>query len=162
MKANFKRIICLVVIFGISGYLCFSQEKTDQKIRMYNYPMDPRQHPDDSRRSVKPPDAGIFGNQIQFTALRDLEGDYKKSLDTYTIKYGLGNVIWPSYTLIYRKDLQEVVQELKRRNLYLFDLWGYVPGSGPGGYWQQFVVPQKALDIFEKQLGDHLVWYGQW
>ena len=48
--------------------------------------MDPRQHPDDHRRSVKPPDAAIFGNQIQFTALRDLEGDYKKSLDTYTIK----------------------------------------------------------------------------
>jgi hypothetical protein len=44
--------------------------------------------------------------------------------------------------MIYRKDLQEVVQELKRRNLYLFDLWGYVPGSGPGGYWQHFVVPQ--------------------
>ena len=60
--------------------------------------------------------------------------------------------------MIYRKDLQEVVQELKRRNLYLFDLWGYVPGSGPGGYWQQFVVPQKAFDIFEKELGDH--WFG--
>lgn len=153
-----KNIILMIVF----GFLCYSViprcMAADNRIRIYNFPMNPRQHPDDSRRSVKPPDTAIFGNQIQFMALRDLEGDYKKSLDTYTIKYGLGNVIWPSYTMIFRKDLQEVVQELKRRNLYLFDLWGYVPGSGPGGYWQQFVVPQKALDIFEKELGDH--WLG--
>ncbi len=152
--------ICILMV--VLGFLCYSviprTMAADNRIRIYNFPMDPRQHPDDSRRSVKPPDAANFGNQIQFTALRDLEGDFKKSLDTYTIKYGLGNVIWPSYTMIYRKDLEEVVQELKRRNLYLFDLWGYVPGSGPGGYWQQFVVPQKALDIFEKELGDH--WLG--
>ena len=86
---------------------------------MYNYPMDPRQHPDEVRRAVKPPDAGTFGNKIQFMALRSLEDDYKKLLDLYTIKYGLGDIIWPSYPLIYRKDLPEIVQELKKRNLYL-------------------------------------------
>ena len=110
------------------------------------------------RRRVKPPDSGTFGNQIQFMALRSLDGDYKKLLDQYTVKYGLGNIIWPSYPLIFRKDLPEVVQELKRRNLYLFDIWGFVPGSGPGGYWQQFVVPDNTLGLFEKELGDH--WLG--
>jgi hypothetical protein len=120
--------------------------------------MNPRQHPDDGRRFVKPPDAGTFGNQIQFMALRSLEGDYKKSLDNYTIKYGLGNIIWPAYPFIYRKDLPEIVRELKKRELYLFDIWGYVPGSGPGGYWQQFVVPQSTLNLFEKVLGNR--WLG--
>ena len=74
----------------VLGFLCYSitlrTMAADNKIRIHSFPMDLRQHPDDHRRSVKPPDAAIFGNQIQFTALRDLEGDYKKSLDTYTIK----------------------------------------------------------------------------
>ena len=159
MKANLKGIFFLIIVIAISGYHCSSQVKSvDNKIRMYNYPMNPRQHPDDTRRFVKPPDAGTFGNQIQFMALRSLDDDYKKYLDMYTIKYDLGNVIWPSYPLIYRKDLPEIVRELKRRNLYLFDLWGYVPGSGPGDYWQQFVVPKGSLDLFEKELGPR--WLG--
>ncbi len=158
MKSNFSKIISLVIILGVSGFLCFSQMITGDKIKMYIFPMNPRQHPDDVRRYIKPPDADVFGNQIQFMSLRSLEDNYKKSLDDYTIKYGLGDIIWPSYPLIYRKDLSEIVQELKKRNLYLFDLWGYVPGSGPGGYWQQFVVPQKSLDIFQKEMGDR--WLG--
>ena len=104
-------------------------ESGSSRIRIYSYPVDPRQHPDDFRRSVKPPDSGTFGNRIQFMALRSLDGDYNKLLDQYTVKYGLGNIIWPSYPLIFRKDLPEVIQELKRRNLYLFDIWGFVPGS---------------------------------
>ena len=159
MKRNLARISSLIIILGITYFQSFSQtQSADSKIRMYNYPMNPRQHPDDVRRFVKPPDASLFENQIQFMALRSLEGDYKKSLDTYTIKFGLGNIIWPAYPLIYQENLTEVVKELKKRNLYLFDLWGYVPGSGPGGYWQQFVVPQQSLNLFEKELGDH--WLG--
>ena len=158
MKENLKRIIALVIILGATGHFCFSQTRTVDNIRIFNYPMDPRQHPDDVRRAVKPPDAGTFGNKIQFMALRSLEDDYKKSLDLYTIKYGLGDIIWPSYPLIYRKDLPEIVRELKKRNLFLFDLWGYVPGSGPGGYWQAFVVPPKSLELFQQELGDH--WLG--
>jgi hypothetical protein len=158
MEANFKRIISLIIILGVSGFLCFSQTKAVDKIRMYNYPMNPRQHPDDARRYVKPPDASVFGNKIQFMALRSLDKDYKKSLDDYTIKFGLGDIIWPSYPLIYQENLPEVVQELKKRNLYLFDLWGYVPGSGPGGYWQAFVVPAESLDTFERELGNR--WLG--
>ena len=152
------KILLINILLAATCIEGLSQNEPDNKIRIYSFPMDPRQHPDDNRRKVKPPDSGTFGNHIQFMALRSLDGDYKKLLDQYTVKYGLGNIIWPSYPLIYRNDLPEVVQELKRRNLYLFDIWGFVPGSGPGGYWQQFVVPDNTLGLFEKELGDH--WLG--
>lgn len=159
MRNYSSGILSLALLAFFSGFQCFCQEKPEvSKIRIYSYPMDPRQHPDDIRRYVKPPDNKIFGNQVQFISLRSLDDDYKKSLDDYTIKYSLGNIVWPSYPLIYRKDLPAVVQELKKRGLFLFDLWGYVPGSGKGGYWQQFVVPEKSLELFEKELGDH--WLG--
>jgi hypothetical protein len=156
---HMKKIFIILVFISFTGLAGHSQTKPgSSRISIYSYPMDPRQHPDDSRRIVKPPDSGTFGNRIQFMALRSLDGDYKKLLDQYTIKYGLGNIIWPSYPIIFREDLPEVVQELKKRNLYLFDIWGFVPGSGPGGYWQQFVLPEKIPALFEKVLGDH--WLG--
>jgi hypothetical protein len=152
------RVFTLIILLALTGFAALSQNETVSGIRIYNYPMDPRQHPDDLRRRVRPPDNATFGNQIQFMALRSLDGDYKKLLDQYTIKYGLGNIIWPSYPLVFRKDLPEVIQELKKRNLYLFDIWGFVPGSGPGGYWQQFTLPGNTTELFEKELGDH--WLG--
>ena len=74
------------------------------------------------------------------------------------MKDKLGDILWVSYPLVFQDNLKEVVAEIKRRNLYLFDLWGYIPGSGPGGYWTQFVIPDGVLDLFEKELGDH--WLG--
>lgn len=159
MRSYFKSIITLVILLGAFGFLSLSPAQTNEnKIRIYRHPMNPRQHPDDSRRWVKPPDAGTFGNKIQFMALRSLDDDYVKMLDLYTIKYGLGDIIWPSWPLIFRNDVTEITRELKKRNLYLFDIWGYVPGSGPGGYWQQFVVPENTLALFERELGDR--WLG--
>ncbi len=154
-----RKTLFLLVLLGLTCYYLPAQEgKVYDKIRIYNYPMNPRQHPDDKRRLGKPPDASTFGNKIQFMALRSLDGNYKQLLDQYTVRFELGNIIWPSYPLIFRKDLDEVVQELKKRNLFLFDIWGFVPGSGPGGYWQQFVVPYHVTDMFEQSLGDH--WLG--
>ena len=113
MKAILKKSFFLLIVLSSLSYVSPSQTIPAEKaIRIYNYPMNPRQHPDDARRFVKPPDANTFGNKIQFMALRNLDGDFKKSLDIYTQEYGLGNIICPSYPLIYRDDLSEVVQEI--------------------------------------------------
>ncbi len=150
-----KRIFIAFIMMVLTSFAGHSQ---DGRLRIYSYPMNPRQHPDDPCRGVKPPDNTTFVNQIQFMSLCSLDGDYKKSIDLYSVKYGLGNIIWPSYPILFRKDLPEVVAELKKRDLYLFDIWGFVPGSGPGGYWQQFEVPDHILELFENELGDH--WLG--
>jgi hypothetical protein len=151
----------------------FSQSSPESKIRLYNHAMNPRQHPDDSRRSVKPPDAGLFGNQVQFISLRGFDDNYKSTIDKYTTEYNLGNILWPVYTLLYRDDFKDVIAEIKRRNLFLFDIWGYVPGSGPGTagqkdksgrssadscFWQQFVVPSSTFSYLEQELGPY--WLG--
>ena len=121
---------------GDSSFLLRPQAQNSVKI--YPYLMDPRQHPDEARRWVKPPDRQTFEGRTQFITLRSLDGDYKKLLDLYTQKSNLGKVIWPSYPVLFRPDLEEVTNEIKQRGLYLFDIWGYVPGSGPGGYWAGF------------------------
>ncbi|MGB9597334.1 MAG: hypothetical protein ACPL7B_13720, partial [Candidatus Poribacteria bacterium] len=116
------------------------------------------------RRHIKPPSWETFGNKIQFTSLRgfaEKDGEiinYKEEIEKYTKTHQLGNILWTAYPIIFGKNLDEVLDEIKRQGLFLFDIWGYVPGSGPGGYWQQFKPPEGVFDLLEKILGDH--WLG--
>ena len=145
----------LIMIFLCGWTAVYSQTS----LRLYPYRMDPRKHPDYSRYHVKSPDRSVFGDTMQFISLRDLSApNYKDWIDQWVHKDRLGNILWPAYPFIYQPNLKEVVGEIKKQKLYLFDLWGYVPGSGPGGYWQQYTIPDGVLDIFEAELGNH--WLG--
>ena len=132
--------------------------------RVYSHLLDPREHPDYDRRAVKPPTWEAFKNRTQFTCLRGFgEQDgrlvgFVEELEKYTRTHGLGDVIWPSYSTIFATNLCNLADEIKRRDLYLFDIWGYVPGSGTGGYWQQFTPPAGALPMLESKLGER--WLG--
>ncbi|MEI2725210.1 MAG: hypothetical protein V9H26_17320 [Verrucomicrobiota bacterium] len=132
--------------------------------RVYSHLLDPREHPDYDRRAVKPPTWATFKHRTQFTTLRgfNVQDDritgYAEELEKYTRTYELGDVIWPAYPILFAKNVGDLADEIKRRDLYLFDVWGYVPGSGSGGYWQQFKVPTEALATLEAKLGER--WLG--
>ncbi len=132
--------------------------------RIYDQLLDPREHPDYLRRHIQPPGWYTFNNRTQFTCLRgfsiqdDQIVNYKEEIDKYTKIHNLGNVIWPSYPILFAKNLGDLADEIRERNLYLFDIWGYVPGSGPGGYWQQFKPPDGVFEMLESKLGER--WLG--
>ena len=157
------RLVVLGPILLLFAFV-FSAAAQTAPHRVYPWLMDPRQNPDYSRRHVEPPSWETFGNATQFVALRGftIENDeiknYIEELDKYTKTFKLGNVVWPSYPIIFAKNLGDLADEIERRGLFLFDLWGYVPGSGPGGYWRQYKPPASALQLIEEKLGDH--WLG--
>ena len=131
---------------------------------MYSHLLVPSEHPDYTRRAVKPPGWEVFDNQTEFTTLRSFNvrggkiTDIEKALDLYTVQNELGRVIWPSYPILFAKNLGSLADEIKRRNLFLFDIWGYVPGSGPGGYWQEYRAPAGVFPMLEAKLGGR--WLG--
>lgn len=133
-------------------------------LRVYARPFDPREHPDDLRRAVQPPSWTTFGGRPQFTCLRsfELEGDrlvgIARQLELYVNEHRLGRVIWPSYPVLFASNLDELIDEVLRRELFLFDVWGYVPGCGPGGYWQELHPAREVLQRLEKRLGER--WLG--
>ena len=133
-------------------------------IRVYSHLLEPREHPDYGRRAVRPPSWSDVGHRTQFTCLRFFEikdgrlVGFAEEMEKYTRTHGLGRVIWPSYPVLFAVNLGELADEIKRRDLYLFDVWGYVPGSGPGDYWQQFRAPPEALALLESRLGER--WLG--
>ncbi len=126
-------------------------------VKTYPHRMDPRRHPDEVRRAVKPPSYETFGRRMQFMALRDF-GNYKVDFERQLVQDRLGDILWPSIGNLFRTNIVEIVQEIKRRGLFLFDPWGFVPGSGKGGPWRQYYVPPETLALFERELGDH--WLG--
>ena len=132
--------------------------------RVYSHLLEPSEHPDYDRRAVKPPTWVTFKKRTHFTCLRGFgmkDGElvgYAEELEKFTRTHELGDVIWPSYEVLFAKNLGDLADEIKRRDLYLFDIWGYVPGSGPGGYWQQFTPPAGALATLESKLGER--WLG--
>lgn len=124
-------------------------------VSIYPYRMDPRRHPDEVRRAVKPPSYESFGRKMQFIALR---GTSPRDIEQYVDRDNLGDLLWPPVRDILVADITNRVAEIKSRGLYLFDPWGFVPGSGPGGPWLQYYVPKSTFDLFENELGDH--WLG--
>ncbi len=133
-------------------------------IRVYSRLLEPEEHPDYDRRAVKPPSWDTFKRCTQFTTLRgfNVQNDqivgYAEELEKFTRTHALGDVIWPSYPILFATNLAALAEEIRRRDLYLFDVWGYVPGSGPGGYWQQFQPPAEAFATLERILGER--WLG--
>jgi len=158
-----------VLLFGC-GFLLAAQgpavsaPPTTPTRRVYSHLLDPRAHPDYGRRAVKPPTWETFKHCTQFTCLRGFGMKDEKlvglaeELEKFTRTHELGKVIWPSYEVLFAKNLGDLADEVKRRDLYLFDIWGYVPGSGPGGYWQQFSPPADAFKTLESKLGER--WLG--
>lgn len=164
-------------ITGEDKLLTINKQENANSTKHYinNHLINPREYPDDKRRFVKPPDWNTFSNETNFMTLRSfqIEGNkivnYSKDLDIYTKVFHLGNVIWPNHGFLSADNVPALIDEFQRRGLFLFDIWGYVPGSGltklkyiPGsgglGSWEQFKLSPKLSELFSSKLGDH--WLG--
>ncbi len=137
---------------------------------VYPYLLDPTLYPDYTRRPTLVPTWATFDDKPQFTALRHLP-------DAAYTNQGLGLVCWPNIGILrdarrspagQRKGAQllrqslgrsrgptfsQSLDELKRRGYYLFDIWGYVPGTAS----LQVKVPPQTLQLMQQKLGDHFL-----
>lgn len=139
-------------------------------VSVYPYRMDPRRHPDDARRWVKPPDRGVLGDQLLFMgALRDFNDEnFERELDRIVGRDDMGSMIWANCSIFKNAKLEAQMKELKRRGLFLFDIWGYYPeGFDPANpkpikhprrVYGDYRPSPENLAMFERVLGDH--WLG--
>ncbi len=132
----------------------------------YPYFQDPRQHPDYERRSIKVPTWETFDNTTQMTTLRTFPQkgtrrkiltDIAKTLDDYTVRYRLGRIIWPSIHHIYAENFWDLVAEIKKRDLFLFDIWGGVPGNPTNTAWGHFMPLPGMVERLRSELGDRFI-----
>jgi hypothetical protein len=135
-------------------------------IKAYPYPVRPEKHPLYTRRQVKAVTSDQLGGKIRFIALRWFERDetgliinINRTLDLYTKVFQLCDVIWPEYTFLFAPNFKEVVDALAERGLYVFDFWGYVPGSGrtADNMWAEYQPPEEVYQYLCEKLGDHFI-----
>ena len=130
-------VFCLLL--GISSLFA-----GEAKVRIYVNRFDPADHPDHGRYAVTPPDWNTFGGKTQFICCRgfssepDPQTGLRKGIDfdkTYRqfADAGLGVILWPHQSSIYIENLDEFALWAKDNHLFVFDVSGYVPGSGPYG-----------------------------
>jgi hypothetical protein len=129
---------------------------------IYPHLLNPGDYPDFSRRPHRVPTWETFKHTTQFTTLRaftvrdNFLVDFREDLDLYE-KYNLGRVIWPVFQTVFAKNINELVAEIKRRDLYMFDIWGHVPGSGFEGMWSHVMPPKGMVEYLQRELGDRFL-----
>lgn len=158
-----KKMITVGVVAAIA--LMASAE-----VKVWTGRMDPRRHPDDARRWVKPPDRKVLGEKLLFMgALRDFtDENFERELERIVVKDDMGTMIWANCSILKNENLKAQVEEMKRRGLFLFDIWGYFPegydpanakpGTHPMRLFGDFKPDPTQLEMFEQILGDH--WLG--
>jgi len=150
---------------AVVGSFVVAAEPNVSPLKLYSDRFDPADRPDVARYYATPPTWATFDGKTQFIACRafpskdDVGRDFGKTLDQYQ-KEELGRVIWPHASTIFFKNLGELADEINRRDLYLFDFWGFVPGSGPrdSGDWTEFKADPAQFKLLEEKLGDR--WLG--
>lgn len=135
----------------------------EQDICIFNE--EPEDYAEFDKRYSKAITRKDLGNKIQFTSIRAFEmdeecriKDINRELDLYTKKFRLGDILGLFYKTIYAKNFRELVDEVKARGLYIFDIWGYVPGSFSDKFsWGEYKVPGEALEYLRETLGNHFL-----
>lgn len=129
--------------------------------RVYPHLIQPQEYPEFTRRWARATTREDLEGKIQFAALRRFTeeknklADIGEKLDLYTQgPLEMGKVVWPFCSTLAMDNFEELVDEVKRRGLYLFDFWGYVPGTNPTGqYWGNFRTPYRAFELMRDRLG---------
>ena len=105
------------------------------KKKVWSKKVSPKDYPDFYEKKVSPVTWDDLGNRFHTTAFRQFHIDkngymdrYKEEIKLFTETYDLGDILWLHFTFIFAKNFKEVVQYIKKKNLYVFDIWGYVPG----------------------------------
>ena len=142
--------------------------------RIWVEPVEPEKYPGFAERATKPVTRGDLDNEFHTVAMRgfalDKDAaqpphefkviDLKKSLDEYTVDHDFGRIIWPFWTFLFAQNWREVIDELARRKLYLFDIWGYCPSGAFEQYgWSEYIVPDEVHHYIIDKLGPRFLGY---
>lgn len=135
--------------------------------RIYPFYHRPEAYPEFGKRLIRATTRETLENTVQFMSLRDLPhpGDgalleIEEALDLYTKRFDLGKVFWMRANAVGAPNLEEFLRAVKRRGGYVFDLWGFVPGSYKKGLdWGEYTVTDAQHKLFTELLGDRFIGY---
>ncbi|MGI6172280.1 MAG: hypothetical protein ACOYI8_00060 [Christensenellales bacterium] len=153
--------------------------------KIYPYPVEPEKYEAFARRPNRAVTREALGNRIQFTSLRGFPAEaddairvadtgmhpplaeggrlayLEETIDMYVNHFKLGRVLWPVYPTLFAGNFGELVDICAREGLFLYDFWGFVPGSNPSAesIWGEYAIPESADRIMREKLGERFLGY---
>lgn len=134
--------------------------------KVYPYLINPEKYPAFFKRYAKAVTRNELDNMIQFTSLRALPLNdenklekIKEIVELYVDKFALGNIIWPVYTNFLAKNFSDLVDIANEKKLFIFDIWGYVPGSKPSKnvMWGEYELCKENLEYLKQKMGSRFI-----
>jgi len=134
--------------------------------RPWTRPVVPEEHPLYAAADPKPVTRRTMGDHLHSTGARGID---PATLDDFHRFYDFGDVCWPHIGICpqrdqfpsdadYRRALQEferLLQGVRERGLYLFDIWGYVPFDPNYPY----KIAPEHHEILLRVFGDRFLGY---
>ena len=134
-------------------------------MRIYAHYHRPEAYPEYEKRPLKVTTRKVLDDKIQFMSLRGLPQDENRhlrlineALDLYTKRYDLGKVFWMNCDTLKAENLDEFVDAVIAHDGYVFDIWGFVPGSySPTEAWGEYSVSDEVYHQLRERLGDRFI-----
>ncbi len=134
--------------------------------RPWTRPVVPEAYPTFAAANPKPVTRAALGYELHFTGAR---GITPNRLDDFHRHYDFGDVCWPHIGMLPQRNrfkseadydaamahLQDRLRDVRRRGLFLFDIWGYVPHN-PRFPWK--VTPEHH-QVLLRILGNRFLGY---
>jgi len=57
---------------------------------------------------------------------------FADDLERFTKTFDLGDVVWPNHAFLSATNIPDLVDEMKRRNLFMYQIWGFCSRFRPG------------------------------
>ena len=131
---------------------------------VYPYPVEPRDYADYYEKPIQSTTHEDLDNKVQFTLMRtfsqDDDGrllDFEKDIELYENELKLGNAVWFHSKHLFAKNIRDLIDEISKRKLFLFDTWEYWPGvHGDSFEWgtaTEYICPLETYDYIKEKSG---------
>nr|MCU0981569.1 LamG domain-containing protein [Pirellulaceae bacterium] len=137
---------------------------TAPRFQPWTKPVVPEEHPRYAQSDPKPVTRATLGYELHCTGARSID---PTTLDQFHKHYDFGDVCWPHIGICpqrrdYAKDedyraalarMEQQLEEVCRRGLYVFDIWGYVPFDNN---YPARIAPEHR-EILSRVMGDRFL-----
>ena len=137
---------------------------TAPRFQPWTKPVVPEEHPRYAQSDPKPVTRATLGYELHCTGARSIDPN---TLDQFHKHYDFGDVCWPHIGICpqrrdYAKDedyraalarMEQQLEEVRRRGLYVFDIWGYVPFDNN---YPARIAPEHR-EILSRVMGDRFL-----
>ena len=137
-------------------------------MKVYAHDVDPTKYPRYDKRQAKAVTHATMENRVQFSASRFVTMENGRmvhidnELDRYTVQHDIGRCFWLNWKDFLAENVDELIDKVRDRELYLYGAWGYEPGAEANlaeNRWGEFSVSDRVHNRLMAELGDRFFGY---